>query len=139
MNYRALLAALGSLPVLIAIGSYLAGEQYEVVVLRTLDDNHHPHDTTLWIIDHEGTPWVRGIRRNLRWIERVRANPRVELVRNGETTARTASIVETPDEKRAIDEAIAAKYGWLDRLYELVVPHDTIPIRLDPDGRPPGR
>lgn len=138
MSYRGLLLLLGSLPVLIAVGTLVAGEQFEVVVLRTLDGANHPHETDLWIVDHEGRPWVRGIRPTLRWIERIRANPRVELVRNGKTTAHTASIVATADEKRAIDEAVAAKYGWLDRLYEILIPHDTIPIRLDPDGPPPG-
>jgi hypothetical protein len=139
MSYRVLLLLLGSLPVLIAVGSYVAGEQYEVVALRTLDGANHPHDTQLWVVDHEGRPWVRGIRPNLRWIDRIRANPRVELVRNGKSTRYTASIVQTIEEKRAVDEAIAAKYGWLDRVYEILIPHDTIPIRLDPDGRPPER
>jgi len=139
MSYRGLLLLVGSLPLLIVVGSHFAGERFEVVVLRTTDHEEHVHDTKLWIVDHEGRPWVRGIRPTLRWIDRIRANPRVELVRNGETTAYTASIIETDGEKRAIDQAIAAKYGWLDSLYELVVPHDTIPIRLDPDGHPPGR
>jgi hypothetical protein len=75
---------------------------------------------------------------SLRWVERIRANPRVELVRDGETTAHVATIVETADAKRAIDAAIAAKYGWIDHCYERLLRHDTIPIRLDPDAAPSG-
>jgi hypothetical protein len=81
---------------------------------------------------------VRGIRPTLRWLERIRTNPRVELVRDGKTTAYTATIVETEGEKQAIDAAMAAKYGWLDRWYGVVVRHDTLPVRLDPVPEPPG-
>ena len=138
-SYRGVLVLLGALPLLVAAGSYLAGEQIEVVALRTLDDEGHAHDTKLWIVDYQGRPWVRSARPTLSWVERIRANPRIELVRNGETAAYTAAIVETADEKRAIDEAIAAKYGWVDRWYEFLVRHETIPIRLDPDGELPRR
>ena len=137
ISYRGVLVLLAALPLLIATGSFLAGEQIEVVSLRTLDGQGHTHDTKLWIVDHEGRPWVRGVRPTLSWVERIRANPRVELIRNGKSAVYIASIVETADEKRAIDEAIAAKYGWVDRWYELFVRHDTIPIRLDPAGAPP--
>ena len=139
MGYRGALVLLGSIPLLIAAGSYLAGEQVEVVALRSIDDEGHAHDTKLWIVDHEGRPWVRSVRPTPRWLERIRATPRVELVRNGVTTAHMALIVATADEKRAIDEAMAAKYGWVDRWNSLLVRHDTIPIRLDPDGVTPGR
>jgi hypothetical protein len=138
-SYRSLMLLLGFIPLLIAGGSWLAGEQIEVVALRTLDGEGHAHDTKLWIVDYQGKPWVRAARPKLGWVERIRANPRVELVRGGVTTPHTAVIVETPDEKRAIDAAVSAKYGWVDSWYEFVVRHDTIPIRLDPDGAPPAR
>jgi F420H(2)-dependent quinone reductase len=139
-SYRGLLVLLGAIPLLVAGGSYLAGEQIEVVALRTLDSEGHPHDTKLWIVDYQGRPWVRAARPKLGWVERIRANPRVELVRGGKTEAYTAEIVESPDEKRAIDAAVSAKYGWVDRWYEFVVRHETTPIRLDPDGAsPPAR
>jgi hypothetical protein len=138
MGYRGALVLLGSIPLLIAAGSYLAGEQVEVVALRSIDDEGHAHDTKLWIVDHQGRPWVRAVSPSLGWVERIRENPRVELIRNGETTAHIALIVEDPDAKQAIDEAIAAKYGWIDHCYERVMEHETIPIRLDPDAAPSG-
>ncbi|HEY8155650.1 MAG TPA: nitroreductase/quinone reductase family protein [Myxococcota bacterium] len=138
MGYRGALVLLGVLPLLIAAGSFVAGERMEVVVLRTTDGHGHAHDTKLWIVDHDGHLWLRSVRPTLRWLERIRANPRVELVRRGETRAYTASIVESLDAKRAIDDAIAAKYGLIDRWYELLVRHETIPIRLDPDPETSG-
>ena len=139
MGYRGLMIVLGMVPLLVGLGSFFAGEQIEVVALRTVDHDGHAHDTRLWIVDHDGRPWVRSIRPTLRWVERIRANPRVELVRDGKTTAHTASIVETEGEKLAIDAAMAAKYGWVDRWSGLLVRHDTLPIRLDPDGELPAR
>jgi len=137
MSYRSVMLLVAATPLLIASASYIAGEQLEVVALRTVDGRGHTHDTRLWVIDHEGRPWVRGVRPAHRWIERIRANPRVELERDGTTAAYTASIVETEAAKRAIDEAMAVKYGWVDRWYALVVRNHTIPVRLDPDGAPP--
>jgi hypothetical protein len=136
IGYRGVLLLLGTLPLVIAGGSWLAGEQLEVVALRTLDSEGHPHDTKLWIVDYQGQPWVRAARPTLGWVGRIRANPRVELVRNGQAAPYTAVIVDDPKAKRAIDEAIAAKYGWIDRWYEFLVRHQTV-IRLDPDGAPP--
>ena len=49
--------ALGVLA-LAGAGTYLAGEQTEVVVLRSYDGEGKPHDTKLWAVDHEGVPWV---------------------------------------------------------------------------------
>ena len=138
-SFRGVLVLLGALPLLVAAGSYLVGEQIEVVALRTLDSQGHAHDTKLWIVDFQGRPWVRSARPTLSWVERIRANPHVELIRNGKTTPYTAAIVETADARRAIDEAIAAKYGRVDRWSGLLVRHDAIPIRLDPAGELPGR
>jgi len=131
-SYRGLLMIVGSLPLLVAVGTCVAGEQIEVAVLRTFGTDGHGHDTKLWIVDHEGQPWLRGGRSRLSWLERIRGNPRVELVRGGVTIPYVASIEQTPEVKREINEAMAAKYGWIDHWYEILLRPDPIPIRLDP-------
>ena len=138
VSYRGILLLLGALPLVVGGGTWLAGDRLEVVLLRTLDGEGHPHDTKLWIVDHEGQPWVRAARPTLGWVRRIRSNPRVELVRGGETRPYTAVIVDSPEQKLAIDSAIEAKYGLIDRWYEFLVRHQTV-IRLDPDGAPPSR
>jgi hypothetical protein len=138
MSYRGILLLLGALPLVVAGGTWMAGEQLEVVQLRTLDGEGHPHETKLWIVDHEGQPWVRAARPTLGWVMRIRDNPHVELIRDGETRPYTAVIVEDPEAKQAIDAAIEAKYGLVDRWYEFLVRHQTV-IRLDPDGAPAPR
>jgi hypothetical protein len=129
---RNLLVIVGLLPLLIAVGTFFAGERIEVVVLRTLDSQGVEHDTKLWIVDHEGHPWVRVSRPHFRWLERVRANPHVVLIRKDTVASYRAIPVETPEAKRAIDAAMTAKYGWIDRWYEMIVHDEAIPIRLDP-------
>ena len=131
-SYRGLLMIVGSLPLLVAVGTCAAGERIEVAVLRTFGADGHGHDTKLWVVDHEGQPWLRGGRSRLSWLERIRRNPRVELVRRGATSLYVASIDETPEVKQEINEAMAAKYGWIDRWYEILIRPDSIPIRLDP-------
>ena len=138
VSYRAILLLLGALPLVVAGSTWLAGEQLEVVQLRTVDSEGHPHDTKLWIVDHEGQPWVRAARPTLGWVTRIRSNPRVELVRGGEVRPYTAVIVDSPEQKQAIDTSISAKYGMIDRWYEFLVRHQTV-IRLDPGGAPPSR
>jgi len=132
MSYRGLLLMIGALPLFVAGATWVLGEQIEVAVLRTFSADGHAHDTKLWVVDHQGQPWLRGARPNLRWLERIRENPQVELVRRGSGTAYTATVVETEEAKRAVDAAMLEKYGWIDRWYELLVRFDPIPVRLDP-------
>ena len=132
MNYRGLLILVGSLPLLVAAGTWVVGEQIEVAVLRTYSSDGHGHDTKLWVVDHQGQPWLRGARPTLRWLERIRENPRVELVRHGVITPYTATIDDAPESKHAVDEAMADKYGWVDRWYEYVLHSNPVVIRLDP-------
>ena len=135
LGYRALLLLVGLLPLAVAGGSWVIGEHLEVAVLRTFSADGHAHDTKLWVIDHQGQPWLRGVRPNLGWLDRIRANPRVELERHGATVAYTATIDEAPEAKAAVEAAMAAKYGWIDRWYAFLVRYEPIPIRLDPAPR----
>lgn len=132
MSYRPLLLLIGALPLFVAAGTWALGERIEVAVLRTFSADGHGHDTKLWVVDHQGQPWLRGVRPDLRWLERIRENPRVELVRHGATTVYTATIDESPEAKRAVEAAMAAKYGWIDRWYEFLMRFEPIPVRLDP-------
>jgi hypothetical protein len=137
VTYRSVLVVLGALPLLVAVGTHVAGEQIEVVVLRSFDGEGRGHDTKLWVVDHDGGVWVRARRPHLSWLERIRKNARVELVREGETVPYQAQLVETPEARAVINAAMAEKYGWIDRWYELILRGDPRPIRLDPDGASP--
>jgi hypothetical protein len=119
--------------VLVSLGTYFAGEQREVVVLRTLDERGVRYDTKLWVVDLGAVTWVRVARPDRPWYHRLRANPRVELVRGGRVSKVLAIPEDSGATRSAVDEAFRAKYGLVDRWYGLLVRRDAIPIRLVPE------
>jgi Uncharacterized protein conserved in bacteria (DUF2255) len=126
------LAALGGLLVLVAGATYLAGEQTEVVVLRTLDETGTAHATKMWVVDLDGTPWVRVANPRRGWYRRLLANPRVELVRGGAARPMLARPDHSSQARRRVDAAFAARYGRVDAWYGLLLRRDPVPIRLEP-------
>jgi len=117
---------------LIALGTWIAGEQTEVAVLRTFDDAGAPHDTKLWVADIDDRPYVRIGRSGRSWGERLQAHPDAELIRDGARFPCTASVVTDAALHHTVDEAFAAKYGWVDWWYGVVLRRDPLPVRLDP-------
>lgn len=125
-------AVVGLVLVAVAVGTYLAGEQVEVAVLRTVDADGSPHDTKLWVVELDGTPWVRVARPERRWFVRLRAHPEVELVRGGRTARYRA--VPRPEARERADDAFAAKYGAVDWWYGILLRSHAIPVQLVPAG-----
>jgi hypothetical protein len=129
---KAVLAALAA-ALAIAVGTYVAGERTEVVVLRTFDAGGAVHETKLWAVDVDGAVWVRVASRERGWYQRLLANPRVELRRAGKKAAMLARPDGSPEALAKIDAAFGAKYGLTDRWYGILLRHDPVPIRLEPD------
>ena len=117
---------------LVGIATFVAGEQTEVVVLKTRDDAGVVHDTKMWCVDHDGAPWVRVANVERQWYRRLLAHPDVELVRKGESSARTAHPDPSPSTRLEVDDAFARKYGLIDFWYGAILRRGPIPIRLDP-------
>ena len=128
---RVALIALSAL-FLLALGTYIAGERTEVARLRTFDAAGAPHEMKLWVVDYAGRPYVRIGRAGRGWGEQLKANPKVDLIRTSGTVSCSASIVTDDSLLHAVDEAFAAKYGWVDWWYGVVLRHDPAPVRLDP-------
>ena len=125
---------LGSFAVwaVIVLGTYVAGEQIEVVWLRTHDESGKEWSTKLWVVDLGDVTWVRVANPRRAWYQRLLANPRVELERGGRFEPRLAIPDESPEARVAVDAAFAAKYGVVDRWYGLLARRDPVPIRLVP-------
>jgi hypothetical protein len=132
VSARRLIAIVLSGLFLIALGTYIAGEQTEVAVLRTYDDAGAPYDTKMWIADVGGTPYVRIGRAGRSWGERLKAHPDVELLRGGATLPCSASVVTDERLQHAIDDAFAVKYGWVDWWYGVVLRRSPVPVALVP-------
>ena len=135
MLRRLLLIALSGI-FLLALGTYLAGERTEVAVLRTHDDGGAPYDTKMWVVDVDGSPYVRIGRPGRGWGERAKAHPDVDLIRGDVTTPCTAAVVEDAALRARVDDAFAAKYGWVDWWYGVVVRKHPIALRLEPRAAP---
>ena len=116
----------------IVLGTYVAGEQTEVVRLRTRDESGKEWVTKLWVVDLGAVTWVRSANPTRAWYQRLLANPRVELERGDRVGPRVAIPDDSPATRAAVDEAFAAKYGLVDRWYGLLVRRNAVPIRLAP-------
>jgi hypothetical protein len=112
---RQLTLIVGLLLAIVAIGSGWI-EEGEVVELTTFDARAHGHETDLWIVEVAGRSYVRADLPGAAWLARLRANPEIELRRNGSKERLRAAPVEDPSLRTAVDDAMAAKYGFANRL-----------------------
>lgn len=127
------LAVLGAL----GLATYVAGEQTETVVLRTIDTAGVAHEAKLWVVDLDGSPWVRVTRPERGWFAQLRDRPVVELVRNGVALPYRAIAIEDAAVRTRVDAAFREKYGLVDWWYGLLLRRDPRPIRLDPANAGP--
>jgi hypothetical protein len=116
----------------VGLATFVAGEQIEVVVLRTYDAEGISYDTKLWVVDQEGTPWVRVANPKRQWFQRLLADPRAQLIRNQRTTSVVATPRDTREARASIDRLFREKYGTVDWWYGVLLRRGSIPIRLDP-------
>lgn len=121
----------------LGVATYVAGEQTEVVVLRTTDDDGAARETKLWVVDLDGTAWVRVARPERSWFQRLQERPDVELVRHGVALPYRARAIEDPEMRARVDAAFREKYGLVDWWYGLLLRRDPRPIRLDPANAGP--
>lgn len=128
-------AILALLVLVAAAGTYVAGEQNEVAVLRTRDATGVPYDTKLWIVDVDGAAWVRVARPERQWFQRLRAEPEIELVRGGAEPRRMRATPDpTLETKARLDRAFRDKYGLVDWWYGVVLRRNPMPVKLEPAG-----
>jgi hypothetical protein len=132
VSFRTLILASFAVWAVIVLGTYVAGEQTEVVRLQTRDETGQPWMTKMWVVDIGDVTWVRVANPQRAWYRRLLANPKVELERGGRQQPRLAIPDETPATRASVDAAFAAKYGLVDRWYGLLVRHAAVPIRLVP-------
>jgi len=132
------LAGLLALALLVVGTQYIASESGEVVVLRTRDASGVDHETRLWVVDHDGSPWLRAGNPNGGWFPRLSADSEVVMARGGEHSVYQA--VPTPEARDVINDLMHEKYSWADSYICLFFPRASkIPVRLLPSAaRTPG-
>ncbi|MCR9097655.1 MAG: nitroreductase family deazaflavin-dependent oxidoreductase [bacterium] len=121
--------ALGIVYVVAGVGtSFLSAETAD---LHTTDARGGGLQTSVWVVDVTGDLWIRATDPEALWYARLRANPDVQLVRDGRRVPCRALIVDGFDDQ--VDEAMREKYGRADELIAWVRdPSEFVAIRLDP-------
>ena len=120
---------------LVGVAQLLASESGEVLVLETRDAEGEPHETRIWVVDDDGTLWLRG-GADAGWVQRLLENPEIRAERAGEW----ASFRAVPDRQSAARDRVNAlmrvKYGFADRFIAVTLGDadraGALPIRLDP-------
>lgn len=131
---RLLVLAVGFLVAAVVVGSLLLDEG-EVVTLVSHDAQGAEYETALWIVEWDGALWLRAGSPRTQWLERLRVHPEVELRRAGETHSYRAVVRDDPATKQGVDAAMAAKYGFADRMWGRIADHgDAVPVRLEPQA-----
>ena len=109
----------------------VASESGEVVVLTTTDATGAPQQTRLWVVDHEGSAWLRAGSHQQGGYARLQRQPQVNVERAGTTNPYTARPV--PDATPEINRLMADKYGWADRFIGMMFSRENaVAIRLEP-------
>ncbi|MDZ7686300.1 MAG: hypothetical protein U5O39_15960 [Gammaproteobacteria bacterium] len=109
---------------------YLASERVEVVELHTIDAADERVTTRLWVVDHGGHPHLRVGAGGSGWYSRLKANPNIQLTRDGKTQAYLA--VPRPEKSEVINELMQKKYTWGDTFIAILLGgrDSSIPIEL---------
>ena len=107
----------------------LASERVEVVELFTESESGEQKVTRLWIVDHNGRPYLRAGHDQSAWYMQLNSMTTVKLTRN-ETTLIYQAHPEA-ELKATINGLMQAKYTWGDSYIGMLFGRDdSIPIRL---------
>jgi len=118
------------------IGGVVAGvmliDEGELVTLHTRGPDGSDYETQLWVIEEEGEFYLRAHYAGAKWLARIRQHPEVALSRGDASYPFLARPVYDPQLRRAVNRAMAAKYGLADRLASaLWSTEKSIPVHLD--------
>jgi hypothetical protein len=122
--------------VVLALGIFygVLAESGEVVVLETRDAAGAVHATRLWVVDYEGSAWLRTGEAQAPWLARLRTNPEVAVTRGGERREYRAVPVADAATREQINTLELQKYGWRESVLRVagMDPAGATPIRLEP-------
>lgn len=128
----------GTLCLLLGLGIFWAAwyvgteATRDVAVLEVSDIENSDRFVTLWAVEDGGWIWLRAARPDRKWLDWIRSQPEVKLELDGETLRYTAAILDQPEAHERVDELMREKYPWADRVRELLLGDDTVPVRLVP-------
>lgn len=103
-------------------------------VLRTVDDEGKVYESRMIVIDDGDTTWVQSGHHFRGWYHRLRRNPDVELVRDGEVLRYRAVPLDTPKAKAHMKELLIKRTGTFGyyAIRTVLLFAEVRPVRLDP-------
>ena len=124
-----LVAAFFTLFVAAFVLQIIASESGEVVVITTQDATGVASETRLWVVDHDGSAWLRSGSAQSGWYQRLIVNPQINVQRGDASFIAVAEpIVDAQD---TINDLMNDKYGWADDyIGTLYGRGGAVPIRL---------
>jgi hypothetical protein len=133
---RIVMLVAGVLAAMMVVGAALLDEG-EVVRLTITGDDGREHETDVWVVELDDRLYLRAADPASKWLARLRENPDVSLARAGSKRTYRALPDETGALRDRVDRAMADKYGFSDRIWDLVADRSSaIPIRLVPGNQP---
>jgi len=128
----ALWISLGAVLVFGAV-TLVALEGQEVVVLRTFDAQGVARETRTWIADYQGAAYIEAANGKRPFLRDIAANSKVELVRDGKTETRRATVLPPASGQALVRALLRQRYGWADRwIGRLTDTSESLGVRLDP-------
>ena len=129
---RILMIAVGSV-VFLAVLVSITVDEGEVVHVITVDEEAREQESDLWIVELDGVLFLRANQPDVKWLERLRVDPRVRLERDGvEATYRALPLSDDAIRDR-VHRAMSEKYGFADVTWNWMTDRaDAVAIRLDP-------
>ena len=104
----------------------------EVVELETAGPMERSFITSLWIVDFDRASWLRAGDPGAEWLARLRADPMVHLIRNGERKAYRAQVFNELGGQ--VNQEMRKKYGRADELLSTWLdPQEIVAVRLVED------
>lgn len=113
------------------VSQMIASETGEVVVVTTRAADGSTRDTRLWVVDYDGSAWLRAGGDMSGWYQQMLAEPEIELERDGTRARYTVQ----PDvtQRHRVNTLMRDKYAWRDAYISFLFSRDdAVPIRLVP-------
>jgi hypothetical protein len=135
---RLVLLLSGFLVGAVVLGSIFGVDEGEVVTLTTVGPGGARYDTQLWVVERPDGLWLRSASPRSQWLDRLRAEPRVELQRDEAVLYFRALPSDDPALRDDVNRRMAEKYGRADRWLGWIFDRSrSVPIHLEPRERDP--
>ena len=135
---RTIMIGIGAFWAVVVIAA-VAVPQGEVITLNVIDAEGHSQPMQLWMVEIDGSRYLRASEPDVEWLDKLRAKPAATLgagLHAGEIPVPVLAHVidDDPELRRRVTAAMSRKYGIAERIWAALRDRDqSVPIRLSAD------